>query len=158
MYTSNPLTFRPQFDGSQCQSEVFFVWHEVQNFIGHSTACNQTKDKKQKHEPRAHSLRLAAENMTRYWLMLPYKDNISFSTVVCWISLNGWCVPLRLRIQRMSKFLRMESPLRSRLSGMDCKASLANSRSICAETEEWKTNKLWCPGLNTWDTLVRQIR
>lgn len=41
-------------------------------------------------------------------------------------------VPLRLRIQRMSRFLRIESPLRSRLSGMDCKASLAKSRSICS--------------------------
>lgn len=39
-------------------------------------------------------------------------------------------VPFRLRMHLMSRFLRMESPLRSRLSGMDCKASLANSRSI----------------------------
>lgn len=44
-------------------------------------------------------------------------------------------VPLRLRIHRMSKFLRMESPLRSRLSGMDCKASLAKSRSIYSDRD-----------------------
>lgn len=52
-----------------------------------------------------------------------------------------WSVPLRLRIHRMSKFLRMESPLRSRLSGMDCKASLAKSRSIYSDRDT-KTNQV----------------
>lgn len=33
----NPLTFCPQFDGSQCQSEILFVWHQVQNFVSHTT-------------------------------------------------------------------------------------------------------------------------
>lgn len=36
-------TFCPEFDGSQCQSEVLFVWHQVQNFISYSTTCKKEK-------------------------------------------------------------------------------------------------------------------
>lgn len=36
-------TFCPEFDGSQCQSEVLFVRHQVQNFISYSTTCKKKK-------------------------------------------------------------------------------------------------------------------
>lgn len=37
------LTFRPQLDGSESQPEVFFVWHQVQDFICHTTAFRGRK-------------------------------------------------------------------------------------------------------------------
>lgn len=43
----------------------------------------------------------------------------------------------------MSKFLRMESPRRSRLSGMDCKASLAKSKSIYSDREREREVRKW---------------
>lgn len=79
-------------------------------------------------------------NYTHVLTVILLQNNIK----VC-ISSNqkpGWistAVPFRLRMHRMSRFFRMESPLRSRLSGMDCKASLAKSRSICPEGNKKET-------------------